>query len=153
METRARGKVIVANTAEAERRAGALDYKRTAFYFRKPYSSFNKDGPFKARNRRDHRALLWAAVKQGCYLYYGYVTTTPEGKSIIAHPLLVDFDSVPDKPGEKPNVAKFEGGDDDDEEKTTATGGLVCEFCGKTCSSTSGLTLHKQKCRKAPQTK
>jgi rubrerythrin len=28
---------------------------------------------------------------------------------------------------------------------------FVCEYCGKICTSSSGLTLHKNRCKKAPK--
>lgn len=114
-----------------ERRSRQMDYSKVAFMLKKPYSNSIFKGPFRIRDKSAHKDLVAIALKRGLYVWYCAIKEV-EGKQCAVGHHIIEWDSVPDTPP-KPGVQP--------EDK------LKCPKCGKRCSSTSGLTLHKKTCK------
>lgn len=115
---------IAENIAD-EKKQGKIDYERTAFILKKPYSCRISVGPIKINNRESHKKLLEYAKTKQLYVWYGQI----EDNKLCGH-MLIDWMSVPEASS---NV-----------EPTKSE--LKCEKCGKICSSKPGLTLHLKVC-------
>lgn len=114
--------------AAEERKHSHLDYKNTAFILQEPYKSHITKGPFRLKNRDEHKKLILTAKSKGLYIWFGAIIDL-DGRKCLSHHRLIDWESVPE-PGKL-----------NDESES-----LNCIKCGKVCSSSSGLTLHQSSC-------
>lgn len=89
------------------------------------------------KNRKEHKELIAKAKTKGLYLYYADVKCV-DGKYYAVRPWVVDWETMPDHPDD---VAKRELQQTEEKELEAPTS-LICPYCSKQMSSTSGLTLH-----------
>jgi len=82
------------------------------------------------KNKDEHKQLLQQTAAKGRLLYYADVIER-DGKKYASSPWTLDWDSVPQQ-----KIAPVST------KQETMSGDLVCPFCKKIASSTSGLTLH-----------
>ncbi len=116
-----------------------LSYDKIAFLLVKPPSRVIST--HQIRNRKEHTALLKTAKEKKYFVYHADVERR-DGKFFAIQPWIVDWESVD-------NI--FDPSGKNDAEEVEDTGKLSCPFCGKKCSSKSGLTLHLK--TKHPETK
>lgn len=117
----------------SQEKVGRIEYALTAFVLREPHKSSNVAGPYRLRNREEHRALVDDAKRKKLQVWMVSIKED-RGRVVTVGPYLIDWDSVPE-PSDGVNSGQ--------QDQRHA---LVCPKCGKVCSSTSGLTLHRNRC-------
>lgn len=127
-----------ASEVEGEEKVKTNPYDTLAFFFKRPCSEAVYKGPFRVRNKDEHRQLVERAKSEKIYLWYASVVQDEKGKYQAVPPHIVDFETVPDQPYDyvpPPNApaAPVEPRYPSD---------LKCPKCGIKCNSTSGYTLH-----------
>lgn len=106
-----------------------IDYKKHVFLLVRPPQDGHGMRTLKSRrikDRNEHTNLLKEARRKGLYVFYSTVVKLG-GKYYANAPTILDWDSVPQI-----------------EETAVVSGELNCPFCGKKCTSKSGLTLHRR---------
>lgn len=120
--------------------AGEIAYSKVAFLMIEPPSRVIST--HQVKNRKDHKELIAKAKEKGLYLYYADVKCR-DGKHYAVQPWIVDWETVPKHPAE---IAKREAQQQEaakqEKEDAVENDSLVCPYCSKQMSSTSGLTLH-----------
>ena len=128
----------IAEMAAEEKKQGRIDYQNTAFILQKPYSTQIIEGPLRLKDRNEHKKLVERAKSKGLYVWYASIVEY-NGRKCMSHQSLIDWDSVPE-PGKKPADKKSE-----DDPVAGQSSHFRCGECGKVCSSSSGLTLHRKR--------
>lgn len=118
--------------AAEERRHSRVDYSKIAFMTKQPYTNRIVDGPLTLADKAAHRQFVDGAKSRGLYVWMASVTIV-DGRACATGPHIIDWDSM------------------EAAEAKPVTTELKCHNCGKTCSSTSGLTLHLKMCSGAPE--
>lgn len=90
---------------------------------------------YRVKNRTEHAQILQKAKRRKCYIYFADVAVDEEGHSHAIQPWVIDWESVDNIHGPPENLGK-------DLKSIKTASKLCCPFCGKKCTSTSGLTLH-----------
>jgi len=109
-------------------KSGGMNYDGLGFIVREPYTE-KTVSTHRIRDKKEHAELIADAKKRGLYVWYGSIIRR-DGRVFLQQPLLIDWDSVPDK---VPDTKKSDG---------PVLDGFKCPFCSKRLNSAFGRTNH-----------